>query len=88
MTLRRYHVRRVYDSRFDVVEAASPRDAACKWASARDPSMSYDICHERVAPRVVITTENGRSCGEWIVQGETVPEYTARPAPKLMGEHT
>lgn len=82
VTLRRYHVRRRYDARFEVIEAASPREAACKWAADRDPHMSYDICHERAAPIVVVTTENGRACGEWKVQGETVPEYRARPAPK------
>lgn len=86
MSLRRYYVRRRYDARFEIVEASSPREAACKWASAVDPRMSYDICHERTAPVVIVTTEHGRACGEWIVQGETVPEYRARPAPRNRGD--
>lgn len=89
MTLRRYHVRRVYEARFQIITASSPSAAVCEWARCYDRhSVEYPIARSQERPVVIVTDESGRSCGEWIVEGEAVPEYRARPAPKLKGEHT
>lgn len=83
MTLRRYHVRRVYEAQFHLITARSASAAISQWARIYDWISKDDpILNGVERPVVIVTTENGSSLGEWIVEGGVVPTYRVRRAPR------
>ncbi len=62
------------------ITAPGPREAACEWAQHDDAtSVEYDIAKGNDVTLMVRDKDN-RELSEWIVSGEAVPHYSARPA--------
>jgi hypothetical protein len=63
---------------YQAFHAASPQEAAEKWAQVTDSYGDYGIV--RGCDAIVVVCALDGTVTRWIVQGETIPQYTARKA--------
>jgi hypothetical protein len=57
-----------------------PREAACEWAEHDDSNSAEYSILKRGGTLVMVRDKDNRELSDWIVEGESVPHYFARPA--------